>query len=84
VTAGMPPARETTSGRLTTENSARISDVFMPCVRAAYRSASGSSRGWPGAGGRPLRRGEGSPSSGAPVGGRTQGCRARLSYHPRV
>src|SRR4051794_32024241 len=48
VTAGMPPARETTSGRLTTENSARISDVFIPCVRAAYRSASGSSRGWRG------------------------------------
>src|SRR3954471_21014534 len=48
VTAGMPPARETTSGRLTTENSARISDVFIPCVRAAYRSASGSRRGWRG------------------------------------
>ena len=35
VTAGMPPASETTSGRLTTENSARISEVFMPWVRAA-------------------------------------------------
>ena len=35
VTAGMPPARETTSGRLTTENRARISEVFIPCVRAA-------------------------------------------------
>ena len=35
VTAGIPPARETTSGRLTTENSARISEVFIPCVRAA-------------------------------------------------
>src|SRR3982751_6338494 len=45
VTAGMPPAGETTSGRLTTENSARISEVFIPWVRAAYRSASGSSRG---------------------------------------
>jgi hypothetical protein len=45
VTAGMPPASETTSGRLTTENSARISELFIPCVRAAYRSARGSSRG---------------------------------------
>src|SRR3954465_3854249 len=44
-TPGMPPARETTSGRLTTENSARISEVFIPCVRAAYRSANGSRRG---------------------------------------
>ena len=42
--AGIPPARETTSGRLTTENSARISEVFIR-VRAAYRSANGSSRG---------------------------------------
>jgi hypothetical protein len=45
VTAGIPPASETTSGRLTTENSARISEVFIPWVRAAYRSARGSSRG---------------------------------------
>ncbi len=35
VTAGMPPASETTSGRLTTENRARISELFMPRVRAA-------------------------------------------------
>ena len=35
---GMPPARETTSGRLATENSARISEAVMPFVRAAYRS----------------------------------------------
>src|SRR3954468_2603306 len=61
VTGGMPPARETTSGRLTTENSARISEVFIPCVRAAYRSASGSRRGWrgTGCGGAPGPDGEG-------------------------
>jgi hypothetical protein len=35
---GIPPASETTSGRLATENSARISDAVMPLVRAAYRS----------------------------------------------
>ncbi len=35
---GIPPARETTSGRLATEKSARISDAVMPAVRAAYRS----------------------------------------------
>ena len=35
---GMPPARLTTSGRLATENSARISEAVMPLVRAAYRS----------------------------------------------
>ena len=30
---GMPPASETTSGRLATANSARISDAVMPAVR---------------------------------------------------
>ncbi len=35
---GIPPASETTSGRLATEKSARISDAVMPLVRAAYRS----------------------------------------------
>ena len=38
VIAGMPPARETTSGRLTTENSARISEAVIPRTRWAYRS----------------------------------------------
>ena len=32
---GMPPASETTSGRLATANSARISEAVMPAVRAA-------------------------------------------------
>ena len=32
---GIPPAKETTSGRLATENSARIADAVMPWVRAA-------------------------------------------------
>ena len=32
---GMPPARLTTSGRLATENRARISEAVIPCVRAA-------------------------------------------------
>ena len=36
---GIPPASETTSGRLATANSARISDAVMPAVRAANRSA---------------------------------------------
>jgi hypothetical protein len=31
----MPPASETTSGRLATENSARISEAVIPCVRVA-------------------------------------------------
>ena len=35
---GMPPASETTSGRLATANSARISDAVIPAVRAANRS----------------------------------------------
>ena len=35
---GMPPASETTSGRLATANNARISDAVIPFVRAAYRS----------------------------------------------
>ena len=35
---GMPPASETTSGRLATENSARMTEAVMPWVRAAYRS----------------------------------------------
>ena len=35
---GIPPARETTSGRLATEKRARISEAVMPFVRAAYRS----------------------------------------------
>jgi hypothetical protein len=35
---GDPPARETTSGRLATANSARISDVVIPRTRRAYRS----------------------------------------------
>ncbi len=35
---GIPPARDTTSGRLATANRARISDAFIPLVRAAYRS----------------------------------------------
>ncbi len=34
----MPPASETTSGRLATANSARISDAVIPAVRAANRS----------------------------------------------
>ncbi len=40
---GMPPASETTSGRLATANSARIADAVIPRVRAAYRSPYGSS-----------------------------------------
>ena len=32
---GIPPASETTSGRLATENSARISEAVIPWVRAA-------------------------------------------------
>ncbi len=32
---GIPPANDTTSGRLATENSARISDAVMPAVRSA-------------------------------------------------
>ena len=39
---GMPPASETTSGRLATANSARISEAVIPAVRAAYRSRCGS------------------------------------------
>ena len=35
---GEPPASDTTSGRLVTANSARISDVVMPRTRRAYRS----------------------------------------------
>jgi hypothetical protein len=35
---GIPPARETISGRDATENSALISDACMPAVRCAYRS----------------------------------------------
>ena len=35
---GMPPASETTSGRLATANRARIAEAVMPWVRAAYRS----------------------------------------------
>ena len=34
---GIPPASETTSGRLATANRARIADAVMPWVRAAYR-----------------------------------------------
>jgi hypothetical protein len=34
----MPPASETTSGRLATANSARISETAMPRIRCAYRS----------------------------------------------
>ncbi|GEL19405.1 hypothetical protein PA7_32420 [Pseudonocardia asaccharolytica DSM 44247 = NBRC 16224] len=34
----MPPASETTSGRLATANNALISDAAMPAVRAANRS----------------------------------------------
>jgi hypothetical protein len=44
----MPPASETTSGRLATANSARISEAVMPAVRAANRSV-GSGRGAPAA-----------------------------------
>ncbi len=69
VTAGMPPASETTSGRLTTENSARISEVFIPWVRAAYRSASGSSRGCRGAGWGALRAAAAAPWWGCAVVG---------------
>src|SRR5882757_7191029 len=36
---GMPPASETTSGRLATANSARIFEAVMPSVRRAKRSA---------------------------------------------
>ena len=32
---GMPPARETTSGRLATANSARMAEAVIPWVRAA-------------------------------------------------
>ena len=35
---GIPPASETTSGRLATANRARISEAVIPWVRAAYRS----------------------------------------------
>jgi hypothetical protein len=35
---GMPPARDTTSGRLATANKARIAEAVIWCVRAAYRS----------------------------------------------
>ena len=35
---GMPPASETTSGRLATANRARMAEAVMPWVRAAYRS----------------------------------------------
>ena len=35
---GMPPARETTSGRDATAKRARISEAVMPAVRAAYLS----------------------------------------------
>ena len=34
----MPPASDTTSGRLATANSARISEAVIPAVRAANRS----------------------------------------------
>ena len=34
---GMPPASETTSGRLATANSARMAEARMPAVRCAYR-----------------------------------------------
>ena len=32
---GMPPAKDTISGRLATANSARTAETFIPCVRAA-------------------------------------------------
>ena len=35
---GIPPASETTSGRLATANRARMAEAVMPCVRSAYRS----------------------------------------------
>ena len=35
---GMPPASETTSGRLATAKRARMAEAVMPWVRAAYRS----------------------------------------------
>ncbi len=35
---GIPPASETTSGRLATANSARMAEAVIPWVRAAYRS----------------------------------------------
>jgi hypothetical protein len=38
VMLGIPPASETTSGRLATAKSARIADAVMPCARSAYRS----------------------------------------------
>ena len=38
VILGIPPASETTSGRLATANKARMADAVMPCARAAYRS----------------------------------------------
>ena len=34
---GMPPASDTTSGRLATANRARIAEARMPAVRCAYR-----------------------------------------------
>ena len=36
---GIPPASETTSGRLATANKARMADAVMPCARSAYRSS---------------------------------------------
>ena len=38
----MPPASETTSGRLATAKSARTSEAVMPAARAAYRRRWGS------------------------------------------
>ena len=32
---GIPPAKDTTSGRAATENRARISEAVIPCVRCA-------------------------------------------------
>ena len=61
----MPPASETTSGRLATANSARISDAVMPAVRAANRST--GRPGSIGRAGRPERLRDG--HEGSSVGG---------------
>src|SRR5690625_629735 len=81
---GMPPARETTSGRLATANSARISEERIPWARSAYESNHGSSRVPP------------PPRSPAGVGGsafvmwgglllaHSRGCRLRLGVACRL
>ncbi|GAA1249988.1 hypothetical protein GCM10009609_11750 [Pseudonocardia aurantiaca] len=67
----MPPANETTSGRLATANSARISEAVIPAVRAAKRSVGTTERA--AAAAAPAT----APASGAEVpddGGGVAGC----------